>query len=127
MRDHTKLEAFRLADTMAVLVYRLTQRFPKSETFGLTAQMRRAAVSAPSNIVEGCARSTQKGFVHFLDVALGSVREVAYQASLARRLDMLTEEQYAPLRAHCLETSKVLCSLILTVRNAAQRSGAANS
>jgi len=55
MRDHTKLRAFELADEVAVLVYRLTAVFPREELYGQTSQMRRAAVSLPSNIVEGCA------------------------------------------------------------------------
>lgn len=117
MRDHNRLQAFQLADAMALLVYRATQAFPKSKVFGLSGQMRRAAVSAASNIVEGCARSTQKDYVHFLDIALGSVREVDYQASLAHRLGMLQDAQYMPLHEHCQQTSRVLCSLILSVRD----------
>jgi four helix bundle protein len=59
MRDHTKLRAFALSDEVAVLIYRTTREFPKEEIYGLTSQMRRAAVSVPSNIVEGCASSTE--------------------------------------------------------------------
>jgi len=59
MRDHTELRAFELADEVAILVYRVTAKFPKEESYGLTSQMRRAAISIPSNIVEGCARDTQ--------------------------------------------------------------------
>ena len=58
MRDHTKLRAFELADEVAMLTYKSTAEFPKNEQFGLTSQMRRAAVSVPSNIVEGCTRES---------------------------------------------------------------------
>ncbi len=62
MRDHTKLRAFELADEVAVLVYRVTAEFPREELHSLTSQMRRAAVSVPSNIVEGCARDSQADY-----------------------------------------------------------------
>ena len=69
MRDHTKLRAFELADEVAVLVYRVTAGFPREELYGLTSQMRRAAVSVPSNIVEGCARDSQADYIRFLYIA----------------------------------------------------------
>ena len=86
MRDHTRLLAFELADEVAVLIYRATRRFPKEEMYGLTSQMRRAAVSVPSNIVEGCARETQAEYLRFLEVAFASLRELHYQLNLAGRL-----------------------------------------
>ena len=66
MRDHTKLRAFELADEVAVLVYRVTAGFPREELYGLTSQMRRAAVSVPSNIIEGCARDNRADYLRFL-------------------------------------------------------------
>ena len=86
MRDHTKLKAFNIADELAVNIYDVTRKFPKSEMYGLTSQMRRAAVSVPSNIVEGCARESQTEYLRFLEIAFGSLRELAYQYSLAKRL-----------------------------------------
>ena len=82
MRDHTKLRAFALADEVAILVYRATRKFPKEEVYGLTSQMRRAAVSVPSNIVEGCARESQAEYFRFLEIAFGSLRELGYQFGL---------------------------------------------
>ena len=79
MRDHKKLRAFELADEVAVLVYRITAGFPREELYGLTSQMRRAAVSVPSNIVEGCTRDSQKDYLRFLYIAFGSLKELHYQ------------------------------------------------
>jgi four helix bundle protein len=89
MRDHRNLLAFQLADELALLVYRETTGFSKEEMFGLTSQIRRAAVSVASNIAEGCGRSTDTDFLKFLDMANGSLRELQYQISLAHRLDYL--------------------------------------
>ncbi len=116
MRDHSKLRAFQLADELAVLVYQETRCFPREELFGLRAQMRRAAVSVASNIVEGCARRTQADYVHFLDIAFGSFRGLPYQVSLARRLDYLKTDAYELLHEKCIETSKVLAALIRSLR-----------
>jgi four helix bundle protein len=63
VRDHTQLRAFELADEVVMLMYRTTAGFPKEELFGLTSQIRRAAVSVPSNIVEGCARDSEADFL----------------------------------------------------------------
>jgi four helix bundle protein len=86
MRDHSKLRAFELADEVVLLTYRETRNFPKDELYGLTSQMRRSAVSVPSNIVEGCARASQTDYLRFLDIAFASLRELRYQFGLSQRL-----------------------------------------
>ncbi len=116
MRDHAKLRAFELADQLAVCVYQATKIFPREEQFGLTSQMRRAGVSIASNIVEGCARHSQRDYVRFLDVAYGSARELQYQVSLAHRLRLLDDEAHKSLSASSEETSKVLNGLIRSIR-----------
>lgn len=116
MRDHRKLRAFELADQLALAVYRSTQTFPKNEQFGLTSQMRRAAVSVASNIVEGCARHGLRDYIHFLDMAYASSRELEYQVSLAHRLGYMDSQTYSPLASACEETCKVLNGLMRSLR-----------
>lgn len=120
MRDFKRLRAFELADEIAIMTYQLTQRFPKEEAFGLTSQMRRAAFSIPSNIVEGCSRNTESDFLRFLDIAFGSLRELRYQFSLASRLGYLATENVATGDSKLDETEKVLASLIRTIRSQKQ-------
>ncbi|MBE9574458.1 MAG: four helix bundle protein [Proteobacteria bacterium] len=117
MRDHTKLRAFELADEAAVLVYRVTVKFPREELYGLTSQMRRAAVSIPSNIVEGCARDSQTDYLRFLYIAFGSLKELHYQLSLSKRLGFLSNQDLSLIEPKIVETEKVLNGLIRALRN----------
>ncbi len=116
MRDHTKLQAFELADQLAVAVYRATRSFPNAEVFGLTSQMRRSSVSVASNIVEGCARQSQSDYLRFLDMAFGSAKELGYHISLAHRLGYLKDSEHQPLDDLCNETCRVLNGLIRSLR-----------
>lgn len=115
-RDHTKLRVFQLADELALLVYKATRKFPRDELFGLTSQMRRAAVSVPTNIVEGCSRSSQSEYLRFLEVAKGSLQELGYLLDLSRRLGLLSEDDYEPLNGRFSACVKQLHSLIGTLR-----------
>ena len=117
MRDHTKLIAFELADEMALLTYMVTKFFPKEEIYGLTSQMRRAAVSVPSNIVEGCARESQIEYLRFLEIAYGSLKELHYQFSLPCRLGYVAESEINKYELKSIEAEKVLGALIRAIRN----------
>jgi four helix bundle protein len=117
VRHHTKLRAFELADEVAILVYRVTAGFPKEELFGLTSQLRRAAVSVPSNIVEGCARDSEAEYLRFLNIAFGSLRELHYQLNLSKRLGFLPNEDSSLLEPTVVETEKVLNGLIRALRD----------
>src|SRR5215203_2895679 len=88
-RDHRKLDAFRLADELAMAVYLASADFPPHERYGLQSQLRRAAVSTPTNIVDSCARASEGDYLRFLDIALGSAREALYLISVAKRLSLL--------------------------------------
>jgi four helix bundle protein len=117
MRDHTKLRAFELADEVAVLVYQETAGFPREELYGLTSQMRRAAVSVPSNIVEGCARDSQADYLRFLTMAFGSLRELHYQIGWSKRLWFLCNQDSSLIELKIVETEKVLNGLIRALRD----------
>ena len=116
MRDHLKLRAFELADELAVLTYRVTRSLPKEENFGLVSQMRRAAISVPSNIVEGCARESQSEYHRFLEIAFGSLRELHYQFGLATRLGYIKEPEIIECDLKFQETEKVLGALMRKMR-----------
>lgn len=117
MRDHTKLRAFDLADKATLLIYGMTKDFPKEEMYGLTSQMRRAAVSVPSNIVEGCARNTETEYLRFLEIAFGSLRELHYQLGLSRRLGYAVFSDIESIEIKIVETEKVLNGLIRSLRS----------
>ncbi len=90
MRDHTNLRAFELADEVVLMIYKTSRSFPKEEMYGLTSQMRRAAISVASNIVEGCARESLIEYRRFLEMSFGSLKELHYQFSVATRLELCT-------------------------------------
>lgn len=100
-RDPAKLEVFHRAHHLALDVYRLTDRLPPTERYGLSAQLRRAVTSVPTNIVEGCIRRTPREYQRFVDIALGSAAEVRYLLGLAVDLEMLRTDD----AAHCQECS----------------------
>jgi four helix bundle protein len=116
-RDHLKLNVFHKADEFALLVYRQSRLFPADERFGLRAQLRRAALSIPTNIVEGSARDSRKDYVRFLDIALGSAAEAGYLLHVASRLGYIEEGAHQDCRNSALEVRKMLEKLIASLRH----------
>jgi four helix bundle protein len=116
MRDHRKLKAFQHIDVLVLMIYKETRAFPREEVFGLTSQMRRAAVSAAGNIVEGCARSTERDYLHCLDISLGSLRELGYHIDLATRLEFWAPDVARRVNAQYDEGARTLTGLIQSLR-----------
>ena len=112
MRTHKDLDAWKLSVELVVLIYQLTSTFPKEEVFGLTNQIRRAAVSIPSNIAEGAARNSNKELIHFLHISLGSQQEIDTQLLIAKKLEDLTEDQYNEINIKIETVGKLLNGLI---------------
>jgi four helix bundle protein len=112
MQDFRNLTIWRQAHGLVLEVYRETAHFPASEQFGLTNQMRRAAVSVPTNIAEGCGRGSDADFARFLQIALGSASELEYQLLLAVDLRYLQSISASPLIEH-VQTLKQMTSALL--------------
>ena len=127
MFNFEKLEVWHKAIAFADSVYEATGGFPGDERFGLTNQMRRAAVSISSNIAEGSSRSSSNDYARFIEVATGSLFEVVSQATIARRRGFLIEEQFRSIYAAAEEQSRMLsgfrASLIGYLREDAGPSG----
>jgi four helix bundle protein len=115
-RDFRKIKAWQYADDLAVLVYEVTRDFPKDELYGITSQLRRAAVSVPANIVEGANREHIKEYLQFLYIAKASLAETEYLVHLSNRLGYLQDESYKKIDALREETSKTLFGLIKSVQ-----------
>ncbi len=111
-RDYTKIRTWQLADELALLVYRATKGFPKSELWGLTSQMRRAAVSAPANIVEGSARKNKSEYLQFLYIALSSLTELNYFIRFVRELGYLEADRCSVLLTKGAASLRTLQGLI---------------
>jgi len=111
MFNFEKLETWHEAINFADLVYAVTRDFPDQERFGLTNQMRRAAVSISSNLAEGTSRSSRPDFARFVEIATGSLFEVVSQSFIGRRQRFLSEQQFQQLCAAAEKQGKMLSGL----------------
>jgi four helix bundle protein len=105
-----------LAEAFVIDIYLTTQSFPREELYGLTAQMRRAAISVAANIFEGCARETIKEYVIFLNVAFSSLRGLRYFLDLSHRLSYVAADKARELEAKYNEAARILSKLISSLR-----------
>ncbi len=112
MRDYKKLKVWEKAHQFVLDVYRATASFPPDERFGLTREVRRSAVSVPSNVAEGCGRESERELARFLSISAGSATETDYQLLLARDLHYLDERTHQALDAQAQEIKKMLNSFI---------------
>ena len=111
MRPHEKLEVWNRAVEFVVTVYKGTSEFPKEEKFGLTSQVRRAAVSVPANIAEGAARQSSKEFGHFLAIAQGSASELETELLIAERLGYLETDAYKEMHSELNTIARMIVGL----------------
>lgn len=117
MQDFKKLMVWQKAHELALEIYQTTSTFPKEEIYGLTNQLRRASVSIPSNIAEGCGRAGNAELVHFLHIALGSASEIEYQILLAHDLRFIESTAYEKLLDDITQVKKMLGSFITKIKN----------
>jgi len=115
IRSYRDLEAWRLAVRLTKIVYRVSAGFPADERYGLTSQVRRAAVSIASNIAEGWGRGTTSDYLRFLRIARGSMYEVETQLIIARELGFVDDEKYEYTEGAIDEAGRVLGGLIRSI------------
>ena len=121
-KPHKRLDVWKIAMELVQKIYLATSGFPKNEIYGISGQLRRAAVSVPSNIAEGAARQTPKEFIQFLHIAQGSLSEVDTQLDIAENLGFLPDGARMQLDQLMIRTDKMLTALIRYTKGKNRRS-----
>ncbi len=116
MQSFRNLKVWERAHALTLDVYKSTKPFPREETFGLTSQMRRSAVSIGANIAEGACRNGDSDFARFLQMAAGSASELEYHLILAHDLELLKTVEYQRLSDAAIEVKRMLASLMQRLR-----------
>jgi four helix bundle protein len=122
INSYKDLEVWKRSFRLALNTYKATERFPDRERYGLTSQIRRSAISVPSNIAEGFARNSRKDFVRFLRMANGSLFELQTQMSLAAELKYLSEQTAAAFENEAGQIGRMLAALIFKVSKSRRKS-----
>jgi four helix bundle protein len=112
-----KLEVWKIADELALEIYKITKQFPKEEMYGITSQLRRSALSIPTNIVEGYSRKGDKELSCFINISLGSLAETKYLLYFSKRLDYFKSEKYQEIKEGYEELGRKLWKFYETVRS----------
>ena len=115
MRDYKNIKAYQLADNLVIEVYKATKSFPREEIYGLISQLRRAAVSVPTNIAEGASRQHTKDYANFLYIARGSLVETEYLLCLSNKLGYLSDLSFGIIDNLRKNAAKTLFGLIEAV------------
>jgi four helix bundle protein len=115
MKDFRRLTMWEKAHAVTLATYRMTANFPREELYGISSQMRRCSASVAANIAEGCGRTGNGEFRHFLNTAVGSAVELEYFLLLARDLGLVPTETYEALCKDVLEVQRMLASLLRKV------------
>lgn len=108
IHKYEELHFWQQSRALAILVYKKTENFPDSEKFGLTSQIRRSAVSVPSNIAEGAARLSNKEFIRFMNISMGSLCELSTQIDIAKEVGYMNEQDFEFLRKEVISITKMM-------------------
>ncbi len=116
VKNFRDLKVWTKAHQLALNIYHVSKSFPKEEQFGITSQRRRAALSIPTNIAEGCGRGSDSDFARFIQIAFGSASEVEYQIFFCRELHFIQENIYSTLSDDVIEIKKSITALLKKLR-----------
>ncbi len=122
MQNYENLEIYKYAELLVLDIYEVTKNFPNQEVFGITQQMRRAALSVGANIAEGTGRMSNADFLRFLYHAMGSLKELRYFIKISYKLAYITEEDFSFHDEKIRSLSSMLGNLIKTIKSAPQTS-----
>lgn len=117
MQNYKELKVWEKSHQLVLEIYRITNKFPKEEIYGLTSQIRRAAASIPANIAEGCGKKSQLDLANFLNISLGSTNEIDYFLLLCRDLKYISETEFLELENTINAIRAMLINLITKVRS----------